>query len=74
MDSSRVRQKEKEKKKFQRSNIENKMEYGGDYKEGYCGERKFSLKKKNINILVIYTTNGLYKKSAIQKMGKQSTN
>ena len=46
MDSSRVRQKEKEKKKFQRSNIENKMEYGGDYKEGYCGERKFSLKKK----------------------------
>ena len=30
---------------MQRSNIENKMEYGGDYKEGYCGERKFALKK-----------------------------
>ena len=44
MDSSRVRQREKEKKKFQRSNIENKMEYGGDYKEGYCGERKVALK------------------------------
>ena len=54
MDSSRVRQKEKEKKKFQRSNIENKMEYGGDYKEGYCGERKFALKKKYKHISDIH--------------------
>ena len=44
MDSSRVRQRGK-KKKNQRSNLENKMEYGGDYKEGYCGERKFTLRK-----------------------------
>ena len=57
MDSSRVRQRTKEKKKFQRSNIENKMEYGGDHKEEYCGE-KICPKKIYINILVIYTTNG----------------
>ena len=43
------------------------MEYGGDCKEGYCGERKFTL-QKSINILVKYTTSGLYKESAIQKM------
>ena len=49
------------------------MEYERDYKERYCGERKFTL-KKNINILVKYTTSGLYKESAKQKMSKQSMN
>ena len=49
------------------------MEYRRDYKERYCGERKFTL-QKTINILVTYTTNGLYKESAIQKLSKQSMN
>ena len=47
------------------------MEYGRDYKERYCGERKFTL-KKTINVLVKYTTSGLYKESAIQKALKTS--
>ena len=49
------------------------MEYGRDYNERYCGERKFTL-QKTINILVNYTASGLYKESAIQKMSKQSMN
>ena len=51
------------------------MEYGRDqiFKETYCGERKFTL-QKTINILVKYTTSGLHKELAIQKMSKQSMN
>ena len=49
------------------------MEYGRDYKERYCGDRNFIL-QKTINILVKYTTSGLYKESAIKKMSKQSMN
>ena len=49
------------------------MEYGRDYKERYRGERKFTL-QKTINLSVKYTTSGLYKESAIQKMSKQSMN
>ena len=71
MDSNRVKEK---KKKIQRSNIENNIDGIQKRLQRKILWRKKIYPQKNINILVKYTTSGLYKESDIQKMSKQSMN